>query len=509
MKSVSRECSRYMTLLDLNIETLNDNRRAARAVIGGTVALLVLASILALMFWLSTNPTRDLEAEVPGLDGLPPNAAALAAKVELNGTFEQFDGKPSELPGAWPNFRGPEISSIAVDNPDLADAWPNGPKVVWQINVGDGYAAPAVMNGRVYLMDYDTENRADALRCLSLDDGSEIWRRSYNINIKRNHGMSRTIPAVTDKYVVAMGPKCHVVCLDAARGDFRWGIDLQKDYGTSEPLWYAGQCPIIVNDQAIIAPAGTDVMMMGISCETGKVEWTTPNPKEWNMSHASITPMTLAGHKMYVYSAVGGVVGVSAEPDRLGELLFEVPRVGNVVAPSAIQVSDTEIFATAGYSMGSILIRISESDGTFTAEKVYDKPPNEILACEQQTPIFHDGLMYAVMPKDAGELKNQFVCYKPDGTLVWSSGRDNRFGLGPFLLADDKFYILDDDATLTMIDATANGYKQLGQGPTISHVDDEGETVLGHDAWGPLALAGSRLLLRDMNHMACIELAAN
>jgi len=497
-----------MTFPNIDIEALNKDRRAQAMIISGTVSALVLTWIIAIIYWLSTIPSFDILAEVPGFDGLPPNAAALAAKVELNGTFEQFDGVPSDLPGAWPKFRGPEMSSIAVDQTELADSWANGPNVVWQIKVGDGYAAPAVMNGRVYLMDYDTEKRADALRCLSLEDGSEIWRRSYNINIKRNHGMSRTIPAVTDKYVVTMGPKCHVVCLDAGRGDFRWGIDLQKDYGTSEPLWYAGQCPIIVDDYAIIAPGGSEVMMMAVSCETGDVAWTTPNPKLWNMSHASIIPMKLAGHNMYVYSAVGGIIGVSAEPDRIGELLFEVPRVGNVVAPSAIQVSDTDIFATAGYSMGSILLRVSESGGEFTAEKVYDRPPGEILACEQQTPIFHDGLIYAVMPKDAGELKNQFVCYKPDGTMVWSSGRDNRFGLGPFLLADDKFYILDDDATLTMIDATKSKYAQLGQGETISHLDEDGEKVLGHDAWGPLALAGSRLLLRDMNYMACIELAA-
>ena len=41
---------------------------------------------------------------------------------------------------------------------------------------------------------------------------------------------------------------------------------------------------------------------------------------------------------MYVYSAQGGVVGVSAEPDRIGELLWDVARKGNVVAPSAVQV---------------------------------------------------------------------------------------------------------------------------------------------------------------------------
>lgn len=502
-----------MKLLKIDMEAISGNRRAQRAIIGGVVVLLVAASNLAIVVWLTTNPADSLLAEVPGTDGFPSSdavlAAARAAQVEMGGVFERFDVEPSTLPGTWKGFRGPETSNIAVDVPPLAGSWgADGPKIIWQISVGEGYASPSVLNGRVYLMDYDMKNRADAMRCLSLDDGRDIWRRSYKVKVKRYHGMSRTIPAVTDKYVVSMGPRCHVVCLDSRRGDFRWGIDLQLDYGTTEPQWYAGQCPLIVDDYAIIAPGGTDVMMMGVSCETGEVAWTTPNPKGWKMSHASIIPMTLAGHKMYVYSAAGGVVGVSAEPDRAGELLFEVPRVGNVVAPSAIQVSDTDIFATAGYDMGSLLLRVSENDGAFSVETVYDREPGEILACEQQTPIFHNGLLYAVMPKDAGELKQQFVCYTPEGELVWGSGRDNRFGLGPFLLADGKFFILDDDATLTMIDATASKYTQLGQGRTIGHLDEDNELVLGHDAWGPLALAGSRMLLRDMNFLACVELGA-
>jgi outer membrane protein assembly factor BamB len=500
-----------MSLLSLDPEELSRDPRRARMVIGGTVAVLVIVCVVAIAGWLSYNPALALVAEVPGTDGLPENAAAFAERVELRGIFESapFDGKPSDLPGAWPNFRGPNLDSIAADAPRLADSWPNGPNVLWQIPVGDGYAAPAVLNGRVYLMDYDVEKRADALRCLSLDDGKEIWRRSYNVNIRRNHGMSRTIPAVTDKYLVAIGPKCHVVCVDSRTGDFRWGIDLQMDYGTKEPDWYAGQCPIIVDDVAIIAPAGTDVLMMGVSCESGDVLWTTPNPMERQMSHASIVPMTLDGHKMYVYSAQGGVVGVSAEPDRVGELLWDVPRKGNVVAPSAVQVSDTDVFATMGYNEGSMLIRVTENGGGFDAELIYHRNPKEMLACEQQTPIFHNGLLYSIMPKGAGELSQQFVCFTPEGELVWGSGRDNRFGLGPFILADNKFYILGDDATLTMIDATANGYKQLGQGETIFHMADDGKKALGHDAWGPLALAGSRLLLRDMNYLACVELGAS
>ena len=108
---------------------------------------------------------------------------------------------------------------------------PPEPRELWAIDVGEGYAGAAVLNGRVYLMDYDRDKKQDALRCLSLADGREIWRFAYPVPVKRNHGMSRTVPAVTDKLVVAMGPKCHVVCLDPATGELRWGLDLVRQFG--------------------------------------------------------------------------------------------------------------------------------------------------------------------------------------------------------------------------------------------------------------------------------------
>ncbi|MBI2433512.1 MAG: PQQ-like beta-propeller repeat protein [Candidatus Hydrogenedentes bacterium] len=465
----------------------------------GLPGLLVFAGMAALYSWLVYHPAWLLEAEVPGHDGRPAVDPSKAAQINLAGVFQKSDGHPASLPGAWTSFRGPAASNIATDPTSLADSWPEGgPKVVWKVPVGDGYAAPTVLNGCVYLMDYDVEKRADAVRCLSLEDGKEIWRRSYDINIKRNHGMSRTIPAVTDRYVVTVGPKCHVVCLDAARGDFRWGIDLTKDFGTEVPLWYSGQCPFIDNDVAVIAPCGASALLIGVACETGKVLWQTPNPRGWKMSHSSVIPMTLLGRKVYLYSALGGTACVSAEPDSSGKLLWDLPWDAKVVAPSPVKAGEDLIFVTAGYGKGSRLLKVQATAGGMGVEVVYDKTPDQILSCEQQTPIFHEGLLYGIMPKDAGALKGQFVCMKPDGTTVWSSGADNRFGLGPFLLADGKFLILDDEGALTMLDATKPGYSLLGHA----------EILHGHDAWGPLALAGSRLLLRDMNNLACVELGA-
>lgn len=216
---------------------IGNNPKASFWVVTGVTALTSLLAIASLpRVWLQYDPTAAW-ARSSGHDGLPVGGAAKKVKLDLAGVFASFDGTPSTTPGAWTNFRGADFSNVVKDAPKLADTWgAAGPKVLWKIPVGDGYASPAVLDGRVYLMDYDTKERADAIRCFSLDDGKEIWRRSYNNNIKRNHGMSRTIPAVTKDYLVVMGPKCHVLCLDTATRDFKWGLDLQADYETVEPL---------------------------------------------------------------------------------------------------------------------------------------------------------------------------------------------------------------------------------------------------------------------------------
>jgi len=485
-----------------DMDALNKNRKANYAAVIVAALVTAVLGVFAVDYWLASGPKMSLEAMVPGMAGRPDKAASGPLVKDLAGTFQSFEGVAGDLPGAWASFRGPNFDNVVQAGTPLANEWPTeGPEVLWSVEIGEGYASPVILNGRVYLLDYDQEEKADAIRCFSLDDGREIWRRSYKLKIKRNHGMSRTVPAITEKYLVTVGPKCHVVCLDAATGDYRWGIDLQTDYGTTEPLWYTGQCPLIEDGNAIIAPSGTDTLMMAVRCETGEVVWKTPNARGWEMSHSSIIPMTILGKKMYVYAALGGLSGVSAEGDDIGELLWDQTWGATVVAPSPVQVEDDRIFMTAGYGSGSMMLQFSQVDGAYAIDILYATEPDEGLACEQQTPIYHDGLLYGIMPKDGGGLKNQFVCYRPDGTMAWSSGQDNRYGLGPFLVADNKFYLLSDDGVLTMADAQKDTFVKLGQ-TKIALLE-------GHDAWGPLALAGDRLFLRNSAHMVCLNVGTS
>jgi outer membrane protein assembly factor BamB len=461
------------------------------------LSVLMSAGVFALHWWLGSDPVAHLAEFTPGLDGRPALKSISEIIVKIGQYAQTYDGLPADITGSWPRFRGPNADNINTEEVSLASRWgPGGPEVLWSVDLGEGHAAPAVRQGRVYILDYDEVRQADALRCFSLDDGKEIWRRWYRVQVKRNHGMSRTVPEVTDRFVVTVGPRCHVMCVDAQTGDLLWGMDLERQYETEIPLWYTGQCPLIDGETAVIAAGGT-ALLIGVECATGEVLWETPNPHGWKMSHTSVMTMMYRGIRMYVYGALGGIVGVAAEGENRGEILWETSMWNpNVSVPSPIVFDDGRIFMTAGYGYGSMMLQLEEADGVFSIEPLYRLTPKEGLACEQQTPILYQGHLFGVLPKDAGDLRNQFVCYDPDGTLVWSSGKTNRFGLGPYLVADGKFFILSDDGVLTMARASTREYIQL----------DRAEVLDGQDSWGPLACAGGRMLLRDSRRMVCIDL---
>ncbi|HAQ38476.1 MAG TPA: PQQ-binding-like beta-propeller repeat protein [Saprospiraceae bacterium] len=456
-------------------------------------------SIVLFIFWLAYNPVKHFNASIPGLDHRPEHKPDTVTTVNIGEKFIFIKDHTSSLKGKWPNFRGADFDNINKEEIALIDQFgKDGPDIVWRLGLGEGHASAAIYNGKVYILDYNEAKKTDVLKCLILETGEELWRRSYKVNIKRNHGISRTIPAVNDLYVVTIGPKGHVMCVSSDKGDFLWGIDLEKAYGTEIPYWNTGQCPLIDNNVAVIAPGGKS-LMIGVDCRTGKVIWETPNKGKWKMSHSSVMPMTYAGKKMYVYAAIGGICGVEAEGKNAGEILWESKAVdANVIAPSPLVLDDGNIFVTAGYGFGAVILKLIPDGDHFSAEIRQKYGPTEGICSEQQTPLFYKGSIFAILPKDAGSNRNQFVCCEPkDGKIFrWTSGKATRFGLGPYLFADNKFYILDDEGNLTIAEADRSKFKALSRTKILD----------GQDAWGPLALADGFLIMRDSKEMLCINI---
>ena len=85
-----------------------------------------------------------------------------------------------------------------------------------------------------------------------------------------------------------------------------------------------------------------------------------------------------------------------------------------------------------------------------------------------------------------------------DGKIIWTSGSANKYGLGPYIIADEKIVILDDDGLLSMIEARPDKFNLLAQTKVLE----------GHECWGPMALVQGRLIVRDLTTMVCVDIAA-
>ena len=466
----------------------------------------VVAAVLAVgsvRLWLSREaPTVVALREATAAGSLAEAAAAATfGETDLAGCFMiDRDVPPGTIAGTWPGFRGPARDNIATQSGTLAETWgSDGPRVVWSIPVGDGHAMPALSGGNLYLLDYDEARGGDCLRCLNADTGQQRWEHLYAVKAKRNHGISRTVTTTDGDAVVSIGPQCHVLCLDARNGSYRWGISLPQRYGTKVPLWYAGQCPLIDNGLAILAPAGTNTLLVGIDLKSGATVFETPNPGDLAMSHSSVMVLTADGVRQYLYAALGGIVGVAADGEACGRLLWRTEAFSpSVIAPSPVPLSDGRFFMTAGYGSGGAMFRVSRDGDAWRADLLF-KTDRKQFASEQQTPVFHDGRLYTVLPSDGGGERQQFVCMTPEGERLWASGPAHTFGLGPYLLtADGLAVLLDDVGTLTLARVGQEGFRVLAQHAVMGRK--------GRDAWGPMVLVSGRLFLRDSTRLYCLDL---
>ena len=468
-----------------------------------TVSIITVAVILLytgiIIGWHLHTPRSHLSIQAPGADNRPEGATRSIDDVLIGEFFMKYDDMLSGLTGKWTCFRGEKLDNIIVV-PETINTSGGDYPVLWTVETGEGYAAPVIWNGRVYFIDYDEALNSDALRCFSLETGKELWRRWYRVPMKRNHGFSRTVPAIGEGYIITIGPDCHVMCCDPLTGDLKWSIDMKKEFGAQRPNWYAGQCPLVDDNVLVLAPAGDEVLLAGFDCHSGEMEWSTPNALKYKMSHSSVMPMTLNGKKTYVYIGEGGVCGVSAEEADRGTLLWETFQwQPSVVAPSPVQVSANRIFMCAGYGAGGALLQVNRQGDRWTSSIVEQYKPNSGLSSEQQTPIFYNNVIISVLPNDGGALRRRLVCFSPANLHVpiWSSAADERFGYGPYAVINNHLFAFSEDGELYVYEILQQSMRLVKKQRIMD----------GVDAWGPLAYADGVLIVRDAHTVKALKIS--
>ena len=447
--------------------------------------------------WHLYTSQADLAIQAPGADNRPDGATRSIDDVLIGEFFMKYDEIETELAGKWICFRGKNLNNIITTSEQIKTSEDDYP-VIWSTETGEGYAGPVIYNGRVYFLDYDEEMKSDALRCFSFETGKELWRRWYRVSLKRNHGFSRTVPSVGDDYIITIGPNGHVMCCDPITGTMRWSLDMQKQYNSVIPGWYAGQCPFVDDNVLVLAPAGDEILLTGLDCLTGEVKWTTPNTPGYKMSHSSVMPMMLSNKKTYVYIGIGGVCGISAEKEDLGTLLWETNKwQPSTAAPSPLQIANNRVFLCAGYGTGGAMLQVDRQGDKWTATITDQYKPREGLTSEQHTPLFYNNMIISIHPKDGG-FRERLLCYLPSNirTPVWTSASDERFGLGPYIIINNNLFAFKEDGELYVYEIQQHSMKLLKKQRIMD----------GKDAYRPMAYADGMLIVGDDSMIKCLKI---
>ena len=398
----------------------------------------------------------------------------------------------------WPGFRGPNRDNISTET-GLYRTWPaGGPKVLWKTTVAEGYAGAAIKAGRLYVNDYDEAKKEHAVRCLSMADGKEVWRWSYAVDVRPNHGITRTVPSVGAALVFSLDQKCRLHAIDLKTGKLVWQKNLVQEYKTTIPGWYAGQNPLLDGDRIIVATGG-DALAVAFDQATGKEIWRSPNPGKDLMSHSSLMPATIGGVKQYLYLSLNKVSGRGrrgrADPvehpvrdEDGGRAVAGLDRRWTRVHHERLRGGQHDVPGRQG---GVRLHRAQALRPDRRAVQLRGAHAHPL-----QEPPVRGGIEAT---------RGRFICVGLDGKVVWQSpmpsgdaAATRTFGLGGFLLADGMFFVLDGrSGMLRLIEASTTGYKELASAQILSSEVEE--------VWGPLALSNGRLVIRDMSQMVCLQ----
>ncbi len=348
----------------------------------------------------------------------------------------------------WPNWRGPDHNGISNETGWLT-TWPEtGPKVLWNAEVGTGFASISVSNGRAYTM--GNIKNTDVLYCLDAETGAEIWKKSYPCRLFANshEGGPCATPTVESGAVYTFSKNGDAIRFDAATGQVVWHKNLVKELGLKPPTWYFAGSPLLVGD-LVILNAGT--YGVALSKADGSVVW--QNGKGPG-GYATAVPLGQAD-QCVVMPVCREVVALNPQT---GKVLWKIPwRTSyDINAADAIVSGDT-VLISSGYNEGCALYRIAGGGVT----EIWK---NKNMCNQVNSSVLWKGHLYGFDGQVGGGAKLTCLDFKT-GQKVWSQAG---MGTGSLMLADGKLIILSEDGKLVVAEAWPEGFKELASAQILT-----------------------------------------
>lgn len=422
----------------------------------------------------------------------------------------------------WPQYGGPDRTSISSEK-GLLKAWPEtGPEVLWSVDIGIGYGGPVVKNGKVYLLDRD-DKTGDKMRCFDLNSGAELWKFEYEAAGAVMFPGSRSVPAIDDKHVYSCGPYGHLYCIDVNTHKPVWNKNIWTDFGGQLPeggspgfggpfpTWAISQCPLIYGDLLILASQAPGAGVVAYNKNTGELKWKTKNLGATGYVSPTIVKTDGLDHLVMVTASSGGRGGQPLVP---GNVVGMEPLTGKIVwefndwkcgipVPMAVDAGENKLLITGGYELGALMLQVEKkADGTYGTKELFR---TEEFGDQTKTPVFYEGYFYGEY--GTNNRRDGLTCMDSEGNIMWKTKREPDFNKGSMIIADGLMLATDGAKTLYLIEPGPAGYKELAKAELLAEQKfaDDRAARHGTQNWAPLALANGKLLIRDQSRMLCVK----
>jgi outer membrane protein assembly factor BamB len=297
----------------------------------------------------------------------------------------------------------------------------------------------------------------------------------------------RATPTIADGDVYSLGATGVLVRLDGATGAVKWKVNILDDNDNIQ--WGMSGSPLVYDQLVVVNPGAQRESAKGRAVvaydrETGKVRWSAGDRKA---SYCSPQLATIHGVRQ-VLVVDGEAIGAfdAATGQELWSYEWRTNPEVNVGQP--LVFDGDRVFISSGYGHGCILIRVTQADGKWSAEKVWE---NQNLRCKFTSPVYRAGFIYGI-DDSAGSL----TCLDAkDGRRKW---KDGRYGNGQILLAGDVIVVGSETGKLALVEATPEAFRELANLQVLH----------GSKNWNHLTLARGRAYVRNHETMACYELPA-
>ena len=295
----------------------------------------------------------------------------------------------------WTSFLGPGGRGVSPETPLVKEFGADGPALVWELETGEGYAAPAVQGDR--LVAFHRVGDEEVVECLQAETGARLWSVRSPTDYRDAYGYSRgprCSPLIDEGRVFTYGVQGRLQCLDLATGELRWKRELTQEYEVPQDFFGVVSTPLVYGELLIVhvgAPEGPCVL--GIDKRTGENRWTTTS--DWRAGYA--TPVVGKVHgedKCFVFAGgksrppSGGLIALDPST---GAVDFTFPwrsdSYESVNAASPVLLGD-RVFVTATYDTGGALLDLKEGGGFEVAWT------SKVLGAHWNTPIHEDGVLY-------------------------------------------------------------------------------------------------------------------